>query len=241
MGLPAFTSWPTNSVVPFQLELADASGSGSSGKTPQVSIRRFKETHTDVLLDNWFWNGSAFQSTPFFFNMVEVDGTNSPGLYQYQFRQDSIGIEQIYHVYFQHLVTPVGFSVETHVITNEVFSPQVLPDPIVVGPASIMGQLELIKDGGLGDFDPAIHTLSKLGFGLERVLGLLHHNAIVDNQTYDTNQQITSARLRVFDSAANVPAAPGGSETTGLLQEYAVTMEYIGVGVLSNYQLKQVL
>ena len=241
MGLPAFTSWPADSVIPLQLELADASGAGSSGKTPQVSIRRFKETHTVTLLDNWFWNGTTFQAAAFFFNMVEVDAVDNPGLYQYQFRQDLVGVEQIYHMYFRHAVSPIGFGVETHVVTNEIFIPNTQPDPVIVGPNSIMGQLELIKDGGSGDFDGTLDSLHILGTDLARTMGLLHANSIVDNQTYDVNGQLTAARLRVFDLETNVPTVPGGAEVTGLIHEYNVIAEYAGQGVLTNYQLGQVL
>ena len=143
-------------------------------------------------------------------------------------------------VNYRHTATPKGRSAEIHVITNEVYIPSTQPDPIIIGPNSVMGQLQLIKDGGLGDFDGDLHSLSKIGVGFARILGLLHHNAIVDNQAYDSNQQLTGARLRVFDDEANVPATPGGSETTGLIQEYAITAEYAGIGALTNYQLKQV-
>ena len=76
---------------------------------------------------------------------------------------------------------------------------------------------------------------------IERILGLLHQNAILDLQQYDSGSQLTYARLRVFDSAARVPATPGGSETLGLIQVYEVRATYSGIGVATNYQLKRVL
>lgn len=80
-----------------------------------------------------------------------------------------------------------------------------------------------------------------VGSSQDRILGLLHENAIVDNQTYDSNTQLTSARLRVFDKASNVPSTPGGSETLGLKYEYQIEAEYDGLNKLTKYILKRVL
>lgn len=75
----------------------------------------------------------------------------------------------------------------------------------------------------------------------DRILGLLHENAMVDNQTYDGLSQLLSARLRVFDSAVNVPAVTGGNETLGLKYEYEIEAEYDGLNKLTKYVLKRVL
>lgn len=76
---------------------------------------------------------------------------------------------------------------------------------------------------------------------LTRVLGLLHRNAILDEQVYDGNSQLTFARLRVFDSPANVPTMPGGNETVGLLHKYEIETEYDGVNIVRKFTLKQIL
>lgn len=77
---------------------------------------------------------------------------------------------------------------------------------------------------------------------VDRVLGLLHMNAMVDNQAYDAFGQLTSARLRVFSAPGNVPAAPGGSEgaLNGLIHEYAIEAEYAGRNQLTNYNVRRV-
>ncbi len=80
-----------------------------------------------------------------------------------------------------------------------------------------------------------------VGSGQDRILGLLHENAIVDNQTYDASAQLLSARVRVFDSAANVPSTPGGSETVGLKYEYQIEAEYAGLNQVTKYVLKRIL
>ena len=102
----------------------------------------------------------------------------------------------------------------------------------------IMAELGLIKDGGTGLFvaQDSLHFLKE---DHSRILGLLHYNAIVDNQTYDPNSQLTSARLRVFDTKAHVPAVPGGSETLGLLHVYSVNAEYNGLGIVTLYRLRK--
>lgn len=84
-------------------------------------------------------------------------------------------------------------------------------------------------------------SLTALQTDLARVLGLLHRNAILDNQTYDAADQLTSARLRVFDSPGNVPDVPGGAETLGKIHEYEIETEYEGSGIVRRFVLKQVL
>jgi hypothetical protein len=132
--------------------------------------------------------------------MTEIDDTNSPGVYVYDFEQMLVGLERIYQVYYRHTLSPVGFAFETHIVTNEIFIPSPQPDPIIVGPQSVMGQLELIK-------------------------GLLHHNSMLDKQVYEEGQLI-SARLRVFDSVANIPPAKDGEETAGKIAEFSVEATY---------------
>lgn len=90
--------------------------------------------------------------------------------------------------------------------------------------------------GGIVNINSGIAVMQA---DLARVLGLLHHNALLDNQVYDGQGQLSSARLRVFDSAANVPLAPGGAEVG--TQEYAIEAEYAGFGVVEKFTLKQVL
>jgi hypothetical protein len=210
-----YIRWPTNQDIPLILTLADASAQPLTGKVPQVSIRRFKETR-GPLLDNYYWNATLqnFIAAPVWYNMTEVDSVGSPGLYAYTFAQTLVGVEHIYHVYYRHTATPVGFSFESHMITNEVYIPSSQPDPIVVGPTSVMGQLELVK-------------------------GLLHHNAMLDKQTY-TYGQLATARLRVFDTPAHVPTVEGGTETVGRIAEFSVESTYDTDGLNKKYVLKRV-
>ena len=172
MSKEEYSQWPSDMDIPLLLSLATGEGSPATGKFPQVSIRRTRETH-GAALDSYYWNGTTFVAAPYWFNLTEVDPVNSPGLYSYLFEQSIVGLENIYSVYYRHTVDPIGFAVETHVITNELFVPETQPDPVFLSPSSIMGQLETIK-------------------------GLLHHNSILDNQTF-AEGQLTSARLRMIE------------------------------------------
>jgi len=101
--------------------------------------------------------------------------------------------------------------------------------------------LEAIADALAANGAATAALLAQMRVDLSRVLGLLHRNAILDRQTYDSQAQLTSARLRVFDSPINVPATPGGNETAGLQQQYDIEATYSGLNVVTKFTVKQVL
>lgn len=207
-----YIRWAADAKIPLMLSLVDSLGAGVVGASPSISIRRYRETHGGAL-DSYYWDGAVFVLTPFWIPMVEVDATNSPGLYSYVFNQDLVALEWVYLVYYRNLTDPVGYAVEAHIITNEIYIPRTQPDPIIIGPHSIFGELETIK-------------------------GLLHHNSMVDKQTY-LEGQLTSARVRMFDHPAHVPAAPGGNETAGRIAEFQISAEYDSQGLNKKYVLKR--
>jgi hypothetical protein len=210
-----YVRWPTTDDIPLMLSLVDSAGAGVTGAVPQVSIRRYKETH-GVLLDDHFWDAASnwFVPTPVWYDMAEYDPVVSPGIYIYLFPQNIVGLEWTYQVYYRNAGVPVGFAAETHLITNEVYIPAVQPDPVVVGPTTVMGQLELVK-------------------------GLLHHNTILDRQTYD-NGRLTSARLRMFATEDLVPETPDGDELSGKIAEFQLVSEYDAGGLNTKYVMKRV-
>lgn len=63
-----------------------------------------------------------------------------------------------------------------------------------------------------------------------RILGLVHQNAVLDNQTYNAEGNLVSARLRIYDTKANAQAAG----TTGLLFQYTINAVYVA-GELTSY------
>lgn len=232
--------WPTHADVQFRLLLLNPDGTAATGLSPTVQIRRERENY-GTALDLYWYDGAAFVPTVQKLVMNEWDATNHPGWYRYSFPQSTIGLNQTYLVFYQHTVTPVGSAGETHIFTDEVFVTAGQPDPIVVTSQTVLGNLELMKDGGTGDFDATTDSLHALGLSAIRLAGLSRENSIYDNITVDTYQQPTAGRLRVFDSAGNVPTVPGGSETLGLTHEYEVTATYAGQGVLQSFSLKRVV
>lgn len=74
-----------------------------------------------------------------------------------------------------------------------------------------------------------------------RALGLLHENAFIDNTVHDAYGNLVAARIRLFDSKANVEAATdGGSETTGLIATYEITTTYEADCRMGTYRVKKV-
>jgi len=72
-----------------------------------------------------------------------------------------------------------------------------------------------------------------------RLLGLAHENSVIDSQVWDTDSNLTSARIRCYDSAANAAAANAiapAAYNTGLRFSYSVSASYSG-GLLSKYAI----
>jgi hypothetical protein len=72
---------------------------------------------------------------------------------------------------------------------------------------------------------------------LLKVLGLVHENTVVDQQTYDVDGNLQTARVRAYDSAinaSNAAAVSPSSYNTGLRYTWTVGAEY-SLGLLSKY------
>lgn len=81
-----------------------------------------------------------------------------------------------------------------------------------------------------------------LALMMVRILGLVHENVFIDNTIHDLNGQLVAARVRVFDSKANVEAATdGGSETTGLVATYEMSTIYESQGLMGSYRMKRIV
>ena len=76
---------------------------------------------------------------------------------------------------------------------------------------------------------------------LERVLGLLHMNSMVDRQEFDPANQLLKARLRHFDSPTNLPSSQGGNETVGLLHQYEIEAKWEAANREVKYAVKTIL
>jgi hypothetical protein len=105
--------WSIGSDVSLFLDIVKSDGTGLTGSDPQTMIRRYRNVDGG-LLDNYYWNGSGFTSTPTSASMTEVDATNQPGVYAYQFSQSLIQSGTLYNVHYKHNSIPVGFTTERH-------------------------------------------------------------------------------------------------------------------------------
>lgn len=100
-------------------------------------------------------------------------------------------------------------------------------------------------------FDPTINSVKwiseNLGGGggvdlelramVQRALGMLHENSVLDNTTY-IGVNLASGRLRLYDTAANATAARAASQQvppvaydTGKIAEYAINASYTGANL----------
>lgn len=85
--------------------------------------------------------------------------------------------------------------------------------------------------------------LSTSKTNIERVLGLLHENAMVDNVVYGAQNIITSARVRVFADAAALAAAVAGhaNGADGEVFRYTITGVDAGSGQFTSHKISRAL
>lgn len=82
---------------------------------------------------------------------------------------------------------------------------------------------------GLTSEDLDVNTLKP---DVARLLGLVQENAVIDLQVYDLAGNLSSARIRAYDSKAHALAAGA----TGLVATYSMAATYSGVQ-LTNYSV----
>jgi len=86
-----------------------------------------------------------------------------------------------------------------------------------------------------------VDSIDDLSAKIVRILGLVHENAFIDNTVHDAFGSLVAARVRLFDTKANVEAATdGGSETTGLLSTYEIESTFEANCRLGSYRMKKV-
>lgn len=94
-------------------------------------------------------------------------------------------------------------------------------------------------------FVSATHSLSAANALLVRSLGMLHENSVMDVAAFDVNNNLTYARLRLYNSKANADAAtvlaaasPGVPTTydTGKIAHYTIKATYLGTN-LTTYEV----
>lgn len=134
-----------------------------------------------------------------------------------------------------------------------------LPNTALAEQASVAAIPDQVRDilGGVG-FDGTTDSLHQLRAQqdtqaatlashsglLARILGMLHENSVLDQTIYDSENNLTAGRLRIYDSAENATAAHAAGEgddaTPGKIAEYAISGAYIG-GLLESYAVTRIL
>jgi len=145
----SYYRWSTDSAIPLFLQLTTPAQAGATGLSPEVAIRRARLLDGTVL-DGWYWDGAGFSATPQWHTLAEYDAVNAPGLYVYDWEQNLVGASQIYLVYYRHTVAPIGFAIEEHVVSDELFIPSSSPAVPVIPGDTVMGRLAAMEDP-LGD------------------------------------------------------------------------------------------
>lgn len=118
---------------------------GKTGASPQVQVRRIRDSATGAALDGWYWNGTTFTSTPTWLAMSEYDATNSPGLYFYFFEQSLASANMVCAAYMRNAASPPGFAVEEHRFSDEIRIWASTPAVPVVGGDTVMGRLAAME------------------------------------------------------------------------------------------------
>ncbi len=81
------------------------------------------------------------------------------------------------------------------------------------------------------EFFVTANTFDDIQASTTRALGLLHENSVLDLTSFDINNNLLSARLRLYSSAANAIAAQAaspGAYATGQIAQYAIAATYTG-------------
>ena len=65
---------------------------------------------------------------------------------------------------------------------------------------------------------------------IDRILGLVHQNLYIDNTNFDTDDNLYSARLRIYENSADV-----GTDS-GVLAAYSITAVTTGPGKFSSWK-----
>jgi hypothetical protein len=84
-------------------------------------------------------------------------------------------------------------------------------------------------------------SVDDLAAKIARILGLVHENAFIDETVFDSWGQLTTCRIRIFDSKEHAElATDGGSEALGLIATYHMAATYEAAGRLGTYRYLKV-
>lgn len=91
----------------------------------------------------------------------------------------------------------------------------------------------VVSDGGVNILTGVLYvnTIDSITDSNTRVLGLSQENQFIDNAIYDGNNNLTSARLRIYSQAIDV------GTPVGVIATYTIETAYIGTE-MSSYSVK---
>jgi hypothetical protein len=105
--------WPLEHDLYLFLELVNSDGTGKTGETPQVAIKKVTDIDGTPIPNQRYWSNSGSLTGAVTFNdMSEEDSANLPGLYSYIFSQSLLGQQDA--VYMAYFSSSLGFTTEKH-------------------------------------------------------------------------------------------------------------------------------
>ncbi len=85
------------------------------------------------------------------------------------------------------------------------------------------------KTGTIQVFNNDFDTMTTL---ITRILGLVQENFYIDNTSYDSFNNMTDSRIRIYDSASNV------GSSSGIISTYIMNAIYDSSGNMTSYNVK---
>lgn len=140
------------------------------------------------------------------------------------------------------LGTPAGASVSADIAAIQASAATAAEITAAVTSIKGSGSIDNTQLAG-ASFDTTQHSLAVLGGQvLPRMLGMLHENSVLDQTSFDGNNNLTNGRLRLYNSKTNADAATAASPgpySTGLIAQYAIIATYTGTN-LQTYEVARV-
>ena len=212
---------PTGWTEPVEVQLFAASGQPLLGNTDVVvQVRRQQDGYY------YDWKNKEFRIaasvSEFYEYLQEVSQSRNPGLYRLDTPDHdggfntaiptNVGVDDIYDVTITHRVTPslfglpIGFEIRVGALADKVVS---LPDSVADAVWDEM-QADHVVTGSFGDL-------------MRRIVALQKENYLIDQTAYNTPGLLTSGRIRLFNSKAEVDAATDGGSGEGEFATYQFT------------------
>lgn len=212
---------PTGWTEPVEIQLFALSGEELLGNTDiVVQVRRQQDGYY------YDWTNKEFRIaasvSEFYQTLQEVSQSYNPGLYRLDTPDHAggfntsiptnVGTDDIYDVTVTHRTLPelyglpTGFEIRTGALADKIIA---LPDSIA---NAVWDQMQ------------ADHTIAgSFGDLLRRIVALQKENYVIDQTNYNTPGLLTSGRIRLFNTKAEVAAATDGSSGEGEFATYSFT------------------